>query len=268
VVIAALVIGSALVRDEAIAAGIDLGLAVRDAEIAVGAATLLLCAPFVVGVLRNARVIGVELATAALPQAPEDGLDLGQAPRRMLAVALQLAALLLATLPLLAVTGAFLPAWLGAPALVLTLAVVAFGFWRTANNLQGHVRAGAEVVAELLRTPQGNQTELSAHVQAVLPGLGEVTSLTVTEASPCCGRTLTELDLRGRTGATVLAIDRREGARVVPSGTEPLRPGDRLALAGSHDAVGRAVALLSGQVTAAPEARPETGPGSGEPDSP
>jgi CPA2 family monovalent cation:H+ antiporter-2 len=61
-------------------------------------------------------------------------------------------------------------------------------------------------------------------------------------------RTLAELNIRGKTGATILAITRRgeSGAKVlVPSGKEVLRAGDVLALAGSQDSVSAAVELLT-----------------------
>ena len=58
------------------------------------------------------------------------------------------------------------------------------------------------------------------------------------------GRTLAELNLRGMTGATVLAIQRDEGGAVVPTAQEVLRAGDVLALAGTHEAIGAARAVL------------------------
>ena len=63
-------------------------------------------------------------------------------------------------------------------------------------------------------------------------------------ASPAVGRTLAELDLRGLTGATVLAIQRGDSGRSFPSGHEVLRAGDVLALAGTEEAIEAARALL------------------------
>ena len=51
-------------------------------------------------------------------------------------------------------------------------------------------------------------------VRAALPGLGDPVSLRVPETSPAANRTLAELNLRGHTGATVLAI-LREGEQVL-----------------------------------------------------
>jgi CPA2 family monovalent cation:H+ antiporter-2 len=244
VLLIALVIAGALVRDEAIGWIEQLGLGAWWANVIADGVVALACVPFVVGIVRSVRIFGSELALAALPAAAEGEIDLGQAPRRVLAVGLQLAAVLLVGLPLLAITAPFLPTWLGAPALAGGLGVLALLFWRTADNLQGHVRAGAQVVAELLRAGVGSPSELGAQVQSVLPGMGEVTPFVLQADLPSCGKTLAELDLRGRTGATVLAIERRDGPRIVPSGSEPLQPGDLLALAGSREAITRALALL------------------------
>jgi CPA2 family monovalent cation:H+ antiporter-2 len=70
--------------------------------------------------------------------------------------------------------------------------------------------------------------------------------------SPAVDRTLAELNIRGITGATVLAITRNEHRTPgepmklveVPSGRERLHVGDILALAGSHEAIRAARVLL------------------------
>jgi len=54
---------------------------------------------------------------------------------------------------------------------------------------------------------------------------------------------LSEVNLRGLTGATVLAIFRTAGQgprTLVPTGSERLRAGDVLTLAGSHEAIAAA----------------------------
>ena len=80
----------------------------------------------------------------------------------------------------------------------------------------------------------------------VLPGFGGLASITVTEASRAVGRSLAELDLRAKTGATVLAIARgTDAGSATPSPTEPLQAGDVLAMAGSDEAIAAARALFS-----------------------
>ncbi len=52
------------------------------------------------------------------------------------------------------------------------------------------------------------------------------------------------MNLRGRTGATVLAITRTHGGVLVPTADERLRAGDVLAVAGTHEAIEAARAAL------------------------
>ena len=59
------------------------------------------------------------------------------------------------------------------------------------------------------------------------------------------GKTLAELNLRGQTGATVLAIVRGEEGILIPTAREVLKDGDVLALAGAHECIEAAKALLT-----------------------
>ena len=58
------------------------------------------------------------------------------------------------------------------------------------------------------------------------------------------GRTLKALNLRGLTGATVIAIDRGPEDIVYPTADEVLRSGDVLVLTGSQESVNNARDLL------------------------
>ena len=210
-----------------------------------GVATVAL--PFAVGVARLARGLGAQLAESALPM--KEGVDLAAAPRRVLVVTLQLGTVLAVGIVLVAVTQPFLPGIPGAALLAISLVVLAFLFWRSAANLQGHVRAGAEVIAEALskssRAIQPDFDRTLDPVHGLLPGLGEPAAFRLEATHAAVGRTLAAISLRGLTGATVLAISRDGQGIVVPSPEEALRAGDVLALAGTEEAVAAAKALLT-----------------------
>jgi monovalent cation:H+ antiporter-2, CPA2 family len=237
----------------------------------------LLAAPLVVGMLRTARALGQTIALRALP-APERGVDFGAAPRRAFLVTWQLVLVAMVGVPLIALSQPFLPAQV-APAIFLSaLAVAGIAFWRSATNLQGHTRAGAEVIVAALarqmagrgmepETPVAHRRRASDAVGAqalaeapeqvrtlagiydLIPGLGQPVSVEIGEEDYASGRSLAELDLRDRTEATVLVIVRPSGASILPVGAEVLRAGDLLALAGTADAVNKArVLLCSGPV--------------------
>ncbi len=230
----------------------QLGLSQVVARWLVVAAAAALSAPFCVGVVRLSQKLGVTLARLALPAEKHKRVDFAAAPRSMLVVTFQLAGVLLVGTPLLALTQPFLPAALGAAVLALLVVVLGVAFWRSATNLQGHVRAGAEVVLEALAAqsrprPTPTATDTLEQVHQLLPGLGALAAVPLDAGSAVIGRTLAQVNLRGRTGATVLAITRADGGVLVPTAKERLREGDVLAVAGTHEAIDAAKAALLGR---------------------
>jgi CPA2 family monovalent cation:H+ antiporter-2 len=193
--------------------------------------------------------MGEVLAAAALPEKEKEQVDLAEAPRRALIVMLQFATVSLTSLPILVVTQPFVPGVLGAGVLVAILVGFGILFWRGAANLQGHVRAGAQVIVESLaryaRGPEYNDMDVLAHLREALPGLGEPVAVRLQQGSAAVGKTLAELDLRGLTGATALALWRPKGGAMVPSAREVLLADDVLALAGTGEAVTAARELLA-----------------------
>lgn len=215
----------------------------------------LLVAPFLVGLILNARRLGLALASAALPEAAAGSPDLAASPRRALLALVQLGATVLVLLPIIALTQPFLPGVPGAVVLVVVIVVLGFGFWRSAADLQGHVRAGAQVIVEAL-AKQGAPGEAAqpaspqdalAGFRAMFPGLGDPVALRLREDSLAAGKSLSALGVRGRTGATVLAIWRAGDAVMVPAAGEVLRAGDVLAVAGSHECIDAARELLGAE---------------------
>jgi len=214
---------------------------------------LLLAALPLIGIARTARQLGRTLAIRAMPTAAKGRVDFAAAPRRSLVVTLQIGIMLSILVPLLAITQPFVTA---APGL-LTIALVAFvlgiAFWRSAQSLSGHARAGAEAIVSMLgdqmstnREPNAVRTAM-AKIDDVLPGLGAPVAIRVMVGSPAADKTLAMLNLRGRTGATVLAIVRANEQVLVPRGRDVLRADDVLAVAGSTESVDAARELIEGE---------------------
>ena len=250
VVIGILIVGtSASIRSIAGFVRGQVGVSDLVARALVVAAAVALSAPFCVGVVRVSQKLGMRLARQALPAQQGRRVDFAAAPRRMLVVTFQLAGVLLVGMPLLALTQPFLPGVPGIALLALLVVALSVGFWRSATNLQGHVRAGAQVVLESLAAQSRQPAtpvsgEALERVHQVLPGLGALASVRLDAGSPAIGKTLAQLKLRGRTGATVLALTRQEGGVIVPTAQELLRAGDVLALAGTHEAIAAAKAVI------------------------
>ena len=124
----------------------------------------------------------------------------------------------------------------------------------------GHTRAAAEIVVAALAKqaaagPSDDEADATAdrptkdldlltRMYSMTPGLGEPEPVRLRLADPAVGKSLSYLDLRNVTGATVLAIVRKGGNIVMPSGSVRLEAGDLLALAGAPEAVQHAKKLL------------------------
>ena len=226
------------------------GVTPRVAEILTAIGALVVAAPFLVGLLRVARFLGFEIANLAFP--PESSaLDYAAAPRKLLVVTVQLAIVVVVGLPLVAITQPFLPPLPGAVVLLLALSLLAISFWRGAANFQGHAKAAAQLIAEALARQTRDDRALHvannplAEVNRMMTGLGSSIPVALKHGSPAVGRTLADINLRGLTGATVVAIQRgADEAVVVPAGNERLLAGDLLAIAGTEEALEAARRLL------------------------
>jgi CPA2 family monovalent cation:H+ antiporter-2 len=221
------------------------GLAPELARTAVRVAAVALALPFGIGAVRLSLALGQELALAVLPPQEVGQLDLGQAPRRALMWVLQAGVALVVGVPVLALTQPFVPLRYQGAAVLFALALSAVFFWRRARDLEAHVRAGAELVIEALQRQAADEPEPHlADVQSLLPGLDGLTPVRLASSSPAVGRSLAALDLRARSGASVIAITREPKGVIAPTGQETLLAGDVLALAGSSDAIRSARSLL------------------------
>ncbi len=247
VVLAGIIITAATVTGRLVTLLAGIGVPVTVARVLIVAAAIALAMPFLIGLVRVGRRLGLDLAALMLP--PKSGVDPGIAPRRVLSVTLQIACVLVVGLPLAALTQPFVSGAIGGGIIVVLLGALAISFWRNAANLQEHVRAGAEVVVGAIAARSRDSRPVAVaplpEVAQLLPGLGALVAVPLAETSPAVGKTLAELNLRGRTGATILAITGRKEPVLAPGAQERLRIGDVLALAGTEDAIADARSQLT-----------------------
>lgn len=260
------VIGASLQFDAAAGLLVRLThLGLESARTIIFVVAVLVTAPLAVGVFRSSRQLAQTLSLRALPGVQQGHLDLAHAPRIALFVTLHLAILLLVGAPVVAITQPFLPPLRGALVLGFVAVVLLVGIYRSATQLQDHAQAGAAIIVSALAKQMaaepvavggddgGEESEapdlrddqkVIESVHHMLPGLGDPVSVRLWAHSPGVHKTLAELNLRGLTGATVLAITRQGEPVMIPTGHEVLRDGDVLAIAGSHEAIVAAVELL------------------------
>lgn len=213
---------------------------------AAGIALLVIAAvpalPLFARVLVDTRKLAVQMATRALPEV-RGRMDAAVTPRRSLALALQTAFLFAALTPLVALSAPFLPIVASPAVLLLVLVPLAWLVWRAATQLEGHLRAGAEVIAEVLAQSGGDEASLALLPQ-LLPGIGELRVVELRAGDPRCGRTIGDLELASTCGAQVYAVCRDDRRIALPGDEFELQAGDRVVLGGSPDAVAAAQARL------------------------
>jgi CPA2 family monovalent cation:H+ antiporter-2 len=225
------------------------GLPPFGAQSVVAGTAVVLSLPFLVGIFRTGRALGQILSLRAFPEPAPKRLDLAAAPRRAMIVAIQLLTVLVVGAPLVAITQPFLPPFLGFSVFVVGLLIMGAFVWRTAADLQGHVRAAAEGMVEAIgrhaRAPDAQEGERSLQrAYQVLPGLGEPVPVRIDGSSRVVGQSLAEIGLRGQTGATIIAISRGEDVVLVPDGHVVLQAGDVVALAGTRTSIDGAREML------------------------
>jgi CPA2 family monovalent cation:H+ antiporter-2 len=188
-------------------------------------------------------LLGLAIAVQALPLPEERKVDLARAPRRALEVTLQFGLLFVVVALLMVVTQPFAPRIPAIAVIFVAGLMLLMAIWRSAKNLQGHAVAAGEVIAAALARRMGDGAPADAandamqKMHTMLPGLGEPVAMTILAGSPADGRSLRELDMRGATGAMVLALLRGDEHLVNPRGTVRLQAGDVIAVAGTHEAV-------------------------------
>ena len=95
---------------------------------------------------------------------------------------------------------------------------------------------------KLMRKEESPQNVLT-HIDEILAqGLTE--TFYITEDNLFVGHTLQELNLRAKTGATIIAIVRENKAITNPASSEKFMFGDTLVISGFHEAVDKAIRLL------------------------
>lgn len=219
-----------------------------------GSAALLL--PIALHLVWTSRSFGAALASLAAG-------DGNERLHRLIQVFAQVLVLVGVGAPVAAIVSPFVGATFSMPTLIV-LVSLALGFlWHRAGTFETEVRSGAERVLGMV-VRQGHATDsgvggiapVHAHdpahpaesrpsmVDGVL-GLDTVLRVSLDETAHAVGKTLTQLDLRARSGASVVAIRHAGGEqKVVPTGREVLAAGDVLVLAGSHHSLDDARAIL------------------------
>jgi len=216
--------------------------------VALNVGAVVVAAPFVVGLIRSGLriVAGVKSLTRG---------ESGGSPRAKAVEALALlAAVLSIGVPTVALMQPILSnSWsqallLGAIIAVLVLLGLRFRKVRSgytsevanlAFRLADHVAANHAITDEVEAADSDTRTTDSSMLSGI-----DYQTFRVGPSAPADGATLAELNLRCKTGATVVAVRRGEATLPLPTGHERLQGGDLVAVSGSREALDRARDVL------------------------
>jgi CPA2 family monovalent cation:H+ antiporter-2 len=104
----------------------------------------------------------------------------------------------------------------------------------------------------ILRSESYKLLRSETNIHQTLLHIDEILAASLTETfyidenNSLINRSLKEINLRAKTGATIIAIVRKDKTITNPSAEEKLQPNDTLVITGNHKAVDDAVELLSG----------------------
>lgn len=204
--------------------------------VAVDLGAVVVAAPLLFGLFVNGRQWTAALGQRARRQ--ERSMNVVHALDALARVAL----VVWIGIPLLALATPLMGATLPQITLAIALAVVVVWLVRT---LTGFSEAYGEQIARLVIPPAPGGAPAHAEPDSYDPLPIEHVLVQIAADAQAVGATLTELDLRSRTGASVIAIRHDADTVVLPTGHERLKVDDQLALAGAPAAIERAVALLT-----------------------
>jgi CPA2 family monovalent cation:H+ antiporter-2 len=110
------------------------------------------------------------------------------------------------------------------------------------NIMEQQIARIREQGYEMLRSVAS--PDVPINVPKINLDLASTETVTLDESSPVVGKNLGELDLRGKSGATVIAVVRDGNTKISPGADYKLSEGDTLVLLGSAKKIGRALAII------------------------
>ncbi|HWP35098.1 MAG TPA: cation:proton antiporter, partial [Thermodesulfobacteriota bacterium] len=207
----------------------------------------LLALPFFVATWRKTEAVVMVLAEAALPRGGRPGEEERRvdAGRRLLMRTMLLVASGALAVWLLVLSLPLLPPWPVFLALLVLEGLLLWALWGAMVRLYARVQARLE---EILREAPPQTAEARAALVDLLqrkhPWDARVAEVVLPEHAAAAGRTLGELDVRGRTGAAVVGLHRGGLHLINPPASVPLFPGDAVVLVGGERELAAARALL------------------------
>ncbi|MCG3115309.1 MAG: cation:proton antiporter [Candidatus Manganitrophus sp. SA1] len=148
---------------------------------------------------------------------------------------------------ILLISATFLPPWPVLFVSLILIAAVSSLLWRKLSRIHNLAQVALDEVWSPLppHPSEGLSLPLLANLKEV-----ELDTLSILERSSASGKLISELQLRSRTGASIIVIERNGDRIINPDPSEELRAGDKLLLLGDHRQLEEARRILFGAKSA------------------
>jgi len=215
----------------------DLGLRPSFAEVAVWILLGLAAVPFALAFARRVDRLLHDLAISTLPPTAEPAT-----PSRAVINTMRLIAFFVFAAMTVLILGPVLPPLPLLIVLVVVLGLVLFLLRETIVQMNERIEKTLEQA--LQGVPPEEVQEIRGLIETTYPWGVSAGSATVPAGGEASGRTIRDLNLRRRTGATIVALDRGADRIVNPPPNVVLQPGDRVTVVGEEDQVNSARDVL------------------------
>jgi len=144
----------------------------------------------------------------------------------------------------LVLSSALLPSWQALLGLLLLLAFITGFFWR--SFIKVYSKAQVALRETLDQLPEPRHEQAPAPLRTLLQD-AHLETINIKNASLAASKLIRELELRTRTGASIVAIERDGTSIINPGPDEELKSGDRVLVLGNRVQLDAAKALLGQQ---------------------
>jgi CPA2 family monovalent cation:H+ antiporter-2 len=222
----------------------DLGLSDEWLKAALWLGAVILSLPMLVATARKLQALGLLVAETKVTEAAAG--ERTAAIRAVVAQIVPVAGIIGLGLFVLVLSSTILPTFKVLLVLLALLVLITLLLWR--SFIRVYAKAQVALQETFKQTPTPRPVESTP-----LPPLlreADLQAVTLATGSPAAGKLIRELELRTRTGASIVGIERNGEKIINPGPDEELQTGDQVLLLGTRSQIEAAKAALGGAAPA------------------
>ena len=218
----------------------SLGVSPELAKSILWLAAVVLCLPMLIATFRKLQALGLLIAETKVTRVAAG--ESTSAIRSLVAQVVPIAGTLVMALFIMALSATLLPSHEVFAVLLGIVAVITWLLWRSSVRI--YSRAQFALRETFAQQPDPRPHASPTGLRSLLKE-ADLESLTISEDSPSAGKLIAELQLRTRTGASIVGIERNGDSIINPGPDDELQLGDQVLLLGTPEQLRQAKIALS-----------------------